>query len=100
MIDQHPCRSQKTVRFPPPPVSFELFTSDHSSFNARLSALEQMTTDICDRVVHVEAMFPHLATKNDITTVEATLLKWFIGTAIALTSVVTGVVFAAAKLFH
>ncbi|RDU96958.1 hypothetical protein [Trinickia dinghuensis] len=59
-----------------------------------------MTTDIRDRVVHVEAGFPHLATKNDITTVEATLLKWFIGTSITLTGVVTGIVFSAAKLYH
>ena len=48
-----------------------------------------MTTEICERVVHTEALLPHLATKNDITTIEATLLKWFIGTAIGLTSAVT-----------
>lgn len=100
MIEQNQCRPQKTVRFPRPPVPFEVLTGDHSSFNARLTALEHMTTEICERVVHTEALLPHLATKNDITTIEATLLKWFIGTAIGLTSAVTGIVFAAAQLFH
>ncbi len=53
-----------------------------------------MTTDIRERVAHVETGLLHLATKHDVTTLESTLLKWFIGTAIAL----TGFVFAAARL--
>ncbi|WP_199189428.1 hypothetical protein [Trinickia dabaoshanensis] len=55
-----------------------------------------MTTDIRERMAHVEAGLFHLATKNDVTTLESTLLKWFIGTAIAL----TGLVFATARLLH
>lgn len=55
-----------------------------------------MTTDIRERMAHVESGLLHLATKNDVTTLESTLLKWFIGTAIAL----TGLVFATARLLH
>jgi len=55
-----------------------------------------MMTDIRERMARVEAGLLHLATKNDVTTLESTLLKWFIGTAIAL----TGFVFAAARLVH
>ncbi len=55
-----------------------------------------MTTDIRERMAHIEAGFVHVATKNDVATLESTLLKWFIGTAIAL----TGLVFATARLVH
>lgn len=89
-------RPQPSVRFPSPPVPLHVHTSDHSSFHARLTELEQMTTDIRERMAHVEAGLFHLATKNDVTTLESTLLKWFIGTAIAL----TGLVFATARLLH
>lgn len=87
-------RPQKTVRFLPPQAPFVGFPSDDASFHARLTELEQMTTDIRERMAHVEAGLLHVATKNDVTTLESTLLKWFIGTAIAL----TGFVFAAARL--
>ncbi len=89
-------RSQKSVRFSGASAPVHAIISDHSSFHARLTELEQMTTDIRERMAHVEAGFLHLATKNDVTTLESTLLKWFIGTAIALSSFA----FAAAKLFH
>lgn len=89
-------RPQPFVRFPNSSVPLQVLTGDHPSFHARLTELEQMTTDIRERIAHVEAGFLHLATKNDVSTLESTLLKWFIGTAIAL----TGLVFATAKLFH
>ncbi|HTH76516.1 MAG TPA: hypothetical protein VL635_19145 [Trinickia sp.] len=87
-------RPQKSVRFSTPQAPFVGFSSDDASFQARLTELEQMTTDIRERMAHVEAGLLHVATKNDVTTLESTLLKWFIGTAIAL----TGFVFAAARL--
>lgn len=89
-------RPQPSVRFPRPIVPFDVLSGDHPSFHARLTELEQMTTDIRERMAHVEAGFLHLATKNDVTILESTLLKWFIGTAIAL----TGFAFAAAKLLN
>jgi hypothetical protein len=89
-------RPRKSVRFPSPPEPFQLISGDHSSFQPRLTELEQMMTDIRERMAHVESGLLHLATKNDVTTLESTLLKWFIGTAIAL----TGCVFAAARLVH
>ncbi|WP_116141260.1 hypothetical protein [Trinickia diaoshuihuensis] len=87
-------RPQPSVRFLNAPVPLQALTGDHSSFHARLTELEQMTTDIRERMAHVESGLLHLATKNDVTTLESTLLKWFIGTAIAL----TGLVFATARL--
>lgn len=87
-------RPQKTVRFLSSHESIHAPSGDHASFQARLTELEHMTTDIRERVAHVETGLLHLATKHDVTTLESTLLKWFIGTAIAL----TGFVFAAAKL--
>ena len=89
-------RPQQFVRFPRPTAPFDIVSGDHSSFHARLTELEQMTTDIRERMAHVEAGFHHLATKNDVTILESTLLKWFIGTAIALTSFA----FTAARLFN
>jgi hypothetical protein len=53
-------------------------------------------TDIRERLARVEAGLLHLATKNDLATLESTLLKWFIGTALAI----TGCVFAAAKIAY
>jgi hypothetical protein len=88
-------RPLKSVRFSGTSAPLHAITPDHSSFQ-RLTELEQMTTDIRERIAHVEAGFLHLATKNDVTTLESRLLKWFIGTAIALSSIA----FAAAKLFH
>ena len=54
-------RPQPSVRFSRPIVPFEAFSGDHSSFHARLTELEQMTTDIRERIAHVEAGFHHLA---------------------------------------
>lgn len=89
-------RPQKSVRFPSLHAPSLAFSSDDVSFQARLTELEQMTTDIRERMAHIEAGFVHVATKNDVATLESTLLKWFIGTAIAL----TGLVFATARLVH
>jgi hypothetical protein len=86
----------KSVRFSSANAPFHAIVSDHPSLQARLTELEQMTTDIRERMAHVEAGFIHLATKNDVSILESRLLKWFIGTAIAL----SGSAFAAAKLFH
>lgn len=91
-----PHRFEKPVRFPGPLDPFHSVSSDHSFLQARLTEQEQMMTDIRERMAHVEAGLLHLATKNDVTTLESTLLKWFIGTAIAL----TGFAFAAARLVH
>ena len=87
-------RPRKSVRFSGPSVPFRLISSDDASFEPPPTELEHMLTDIRERLARVEAGLLHLATKNDLATLESTLLKWFIGTALALTSFV----FAAAKI--
>jgi hypothetical protein len=60
--------------------------------------MEDTQMDIRERLVRletrVEAIASQMATKADLAALEATLLKWFIGTALALTAIV----FAAARL--
>jgi hypothetical protein len=60
--------------------------------------MEDTQMDIRERLVRLEtrvdAIASQMATKADLAALEATLLKWFIGTALALTAIV----FAAARL--
>ncbi len=37
-----------------------------------------------ERVAKVEGAYPHLATKADLQALQATLIKWIVGTGIAL----------------
>ena len=53
---------------------------------ARLSALE----------INLAVVKSNYATKEDLAKMEGTLLKWFIGTALAI----AGVAFAAARFIH
>jgi predicted fused transcriptional regulator/phosphomethylpyrimidine kinase len=53
---------------------------------ARLSALE----------IDLAVVKSNYATKEDLAKMEGTLLKWFIGTAVAI----AGVAFAAARFIH
>jgi hypothetical protein len=69
---------------------------DDGRMEARVAELEKVTADIRERLARMESGLAHVATKNDVSVLESTLLKWFIGTAIAL----TGLAFAAAKLIH
>lgn len=62
----------------------------------RVAKLEAAIPDIRERLVKIETRLEHTSTKADVSQLESTLLKWFIGTAIAL----TGLAFAAAKLIH
>lgn len=87
-------RPEKFVRFSRPSVPLRLVSGEHASSAPHPTELEHMMTDIRERLARVEAGLLHLATKNDLATLESTLLKWFIGTALALTSFV----FAAAKI--
>jgi hypothetical protein len=88
-------RSQEFVRFSGPSVPLRLISGEHASSAPHPTELEEhMMTDIRERLARVEAGLLHLATKNDLATLESTLLKWFIGTALALSSFV----FAAAKI--
>jgi hypothetical protein len=59
---------------------------DLRSLDVRLTRVEMLTDGIAK----------NMATKADLAQLESTLLKWFIGIAIA----VAGLAFAAAKYFH
>lgn len=48
------------------------------------------------RLTRIEALLPTFATKADLATLESTMLKWFVGTALTLTSSA----FATAKFVH
>jgi hypothetical protein len=59
---------------------------DLRSMDVRLARVETLTDGITK----------NMATKADLAQLEATLIKWFVGTAIAI----AGLAFAAAKYFH
>lgn len=62
----------------------------------RVIKLEEFAGDARDRLTRIETRLDHMATKEDVSRLEATLLRWFIGTAVSLTALA----FAAAKLIH
>jgi len=67
---------------------------------ARITALESIAEKTLERLtmleVDVAVIKSNYATKEDIAKSERTLLKWFIGTAITMTSLA----FAAAKFIN
>lgn len=67
-----------------------------SHMEERVKELERTATDIRERLARMESGLAHVATRADVASVESTLLKWFVGTAIAL----AGLAFAAARLIH
>jgi hypothetical protein len=59
----------------------------------RVDALEKDATAIKMDLAVIKSNY---ATKADVTAIETSIIKWLVGTAIAL----TGLAFAAAKLIH
>ncbi|USX12508.1 hypothetical protein NHH88_22830 [Oxalobacteraceae bacterium OTU3CAMAD1] len=66
----------------------------------RRSSLESINQNILDRLsaleVDLAVVKSNYATKEDLAKMEGTLLKWFIGTAVAI----SGIAFAAARFIH
>lgn len=66
----------------------------------RRSKLESITEKTLERLsaleVDLAVVKSNYATKEDLAKMEGTLLKWFIGTAVAL----AGIAFAAARFIH
>ena len=64
------------------------------------STLESITEKTLERLsaleVDLAVVKSNYATKEDLAKMEGTLLKWFIGTAVAM----SGIAFAAAKFIH
>ncbi len=70
----------------------------------RVDRLEVFADDTKQRLARIEtrldAIETHMATKADLACLETRMLKWFIGTAIALSTVSGTLAFAAAKFIH
>lgn len=68
----------------------------HPFMETRIIKLEEFAEEARDRMARIETRLDHMATKEDVSRLESTLLRWFIGTAISLTTLA----FTAAKLIH
>jgi hypothetical protein len=62
----------------------------------RLGKLELFAVDAQERLMRIETRLDGMATKADLAALEATILKWFIATAVALSALA----FAAGRLVH
>lgn len=62
----------------------------------RVEKLELFAEDAKERLVRIETRLDGMATKADLAALEATILKWFIATAVTL----TGLAFAAGRYVH
>jgi len=73
----------------------------------RVEKLEAFADDVQHRLSRIEARLDvieaqlgHMATKADLAALETRLIKWFIVTAFAITTVMSGVAVAVVKLIH
>ncbi len=64
----------------------------------RVDSLEDFRDDTRQRLVRIETRLEEMATKTDLALLETRLIKWFIATAFAITTVMTGVAVAIVKL--
>lgn len=67
----------------------------------RVEALEKAIPDLRERLVRVETKIDsiekHGATKLDLSSTEGTLIKWFVGTAFAMTGLSAAMAFGLAR---
>ncbi|SHN25188.1 hypothetical protein SAMN05192549_106184 [Duganella sacchari] len=73
----------------------------------RIDRLEDSVGDTKQRLVRIEEQLKYMATKEDVANLrgdlllmETRMLKWFVGTAIALSATVSTIVFAITKFIH
>jgi hypothetical protein len=66
----------------------------------RVESLEAFREDTKLRLVRIETRLEEMATKADLATLETRLIKWMIATAFAITTVMSGVAVAIARLIH
>lgn len=73
-----------------------------SDMEKRVEQLEKALPEIREKLVRVEAKVEgiekHGATKADLAGLEATLIKWFVGTAFAMVGLATAIGFGLARL--
>lgn len=69
---------------------------------ARIAALEKAIPEIKERLVavsgKVDSIEKHSATKADLATTELNLIKWYVGTAFAMTGLASAITFGLTKL--
>ena len=84
----------------PPSISAQENHGNNAQMEARIIALESLAEKTLKRLttleVDVAVIKSNYATKEDLAKLEGTLLKWFIGTAVTMTSLA----FAAAKFIN
>lgn len=72
------------------------------SLEKRVEKLESSFLDIREKLARVETKIDsiekHGATKNDISEMQTSLIKWFVGTALVLSGVIGSIVFGLTKL--
>lgn len=68
----------------------------------RVKSLEKALPDIRERLAGIEATVSsiqtHTATKADLSKLESTMVKWYVATAFAMTSVFAGITFTAVRI--
>nr|WP_315251168.1 hypothetical protein [uncultured Duganella sp.] len=64
----------------------------------RVDSLEDFRDDTRQRLVRIETRLEEMATKTDLALLETRLIKWFIATAFAITTVMTGAAVVIVKL--
>mgnify|MGYP001480179092 CR=1 FL=1 len=75
---------------------------EDEELESRVAAIEKSLPDIKDKLgqilLKVESIDKHNATKADLANTELSMLKWCIGTAIAMTGLACGITFGLTKL--
>jgi hypothetical protein len=73
------------------------------TLESRVAAIESAIPEIKEKLnlilVKVESIDKHTATKADLANTELSMLKWCIGTAIAMTGLACAITFGLTKLF-
>jgi hypothetical protein len=74
-----------------------------SGMEIRLGSLEKGLAEMKEKLITVsskaDSMEKHFATKADLTTTEANLIKWYLATAFAMTGLGGAITFGLTRLF-
>ncbi|KIF56206.1 hypothetical protein QS95_25310 [Pseudomonas fluorescens] len=69
---------------------------------ARIAALEKSVPEIKEKLVaisgKIDSIDKHSATKADLATTELNLIKWYVGTAFAMTGLASAITFGLTRL--
>lgn len=68
----------------------------------RIEKIESALPDIREKLIRVEtkvdSIEKHGSTKADLSSMESTLIKWFVATAFAMTALASGITFGIARM--